>query len=255
MKFNGVNVSIGRNVSIGKDVRIGDNTTIHDNVTLDDGVTIADHVIIGEPDSLYYTDSQYINKPTIIGKSCLIRSFAIVHAGAKLGEFVNVGHRATIRENSIIGKHTLIGMNTELQGDLSIGDYCRFQSFVSVGKGTKIGNYVFVYPYCVFTNDPRPPSDDLIGCTIGDFSQICTSSILMPGVIIGQHSLVGAMSKVASAYEDDSFIEGNPAKTIGRLSKMPFFNQSGKRHYPWPYHYSKNMPWEKLGYEAWLAIK
>lgn len=253
VKFNGVNVSIGKNVIIGKNVRIGDNSTIHDNVTLEDGVTICDYVIIGEPSSAYYKGKEYVNPPTIIGENSLIRSFALVHAGAKLSSHVHVGHRATIREFSVIGEHTMIGMNTELQGNLSIGKYCRFQSFISVGKGAEIGDFVFVYPYCVFTNDPLPPSYELKGCTIGNFTQICTSSIIMPGTIIGEHSLIGAMSKVGGTFEDDSFIDGNPAKRIGKLSKMPFFNESDKRHYPWPYHYSNNMPWEKVGYEAWLV--
>ena len=41
-------------------------------------------------------------------------------------------------------------------------------------------------------------------------------------------------------------------KSIGKLSKMPFFSDKNIRHYPWPRSFERGMPWEKIGYVEWL---
>ena len=82
MKFNNINVSIGRNAQIGKNVKIGDNTTIYDNVVIGDNTIIANDCIIGELLNSYYDDIEnYKNPETIIGANSLIRSHCIKYAG------------------------------------------------------------------------------------------------------------------------------------------------------------------------------
>ncbi|MFN3874268.1 MAG: acyltransferase, partial [Ignavibacterium sp.] len=153
---------------------------------------------------------------------------------------------------SVFGNNCSVGTNSDIQGYCTIGKYCRFHSYVNIGQKSEIGNFVFIYPFVVLTNDPTPPSDNLVGAKIGDFSQVAAGSVLLPGSIIGKHSLISANSTVGGSFDDDSFISGNPAKKIGMLSKMPFFNQKGKRHYPWPYHFKRGLPWAEMGYDEWL---
>ena len=234
--FKGTNIQIGENVSFGHHV------IIYDNVSIGNGAVIGDFCIIGEGSSGLSTN---------IGQHCYIRSHSILYAGAQLDDYVQTGNRATIREVCKVGHHAIIGLGSELQGYCSVGAYTRIQSYVTVGQHAEIGMFVFIYPLCVLTNDPLPPSVVKEGVRIGDFSQIASGSILLGGANVGRFSLVGASSKVGGIYEDDSFIEGNPARKIGRLSKMPFFNPTGKRHYPWPYHYSTNMPWDGLDFDEW----
>ena len=250
MSNQSAQVIIGKNVTIGKNVSFGNFVIIYDNVEIGENCIIGDFVIIGETSNQLTSTSPL----TKIGESCVIRSHALLYAGCTLGNFVHLGNRATIREFSIVGNHCSIGMSAELQGNCSIGDYSRLQSFVSVGQHTKIGRFVFVYPFTVFTNDPLPPSLQLQGVEIGDFTQVSAGVIMLAGAIIGKFSLISVNSKVGGLFEDDSFIEGNPGRRIGKLSKMPFFNKDGKRHYPWPYQYSTNMPWHGLDFDDW-AIK
>lgn len=61
-----------------------------------------------------------------------------------------------------------------------------------IGKESKVGNFVWIFPYVVLTNDPHPPSNVTVGCEIGDYAAIATMSIILPGVKVGQHSLIGA---------------------------------------------------------------
>lgn len=253
MKFNNKNVVISPNATIGRNVKIGDNTTIYDNVIIGDNTIISNDCIIGEPIHQYYnSQGEYINPETLIGENSLIRSHTIIYAGVKIGNHFQTGHRVTIRENSVFGDHCSVGTNSDIQGFCTIGNYCRFHSFVNIGQRSEIGNFVFIYPFVVLTNDPTPPSENLVGVKIGDYTQISAGSVLLPGCSIGNHSLVSANSTVGGVFEEDSFISGHPAKRVGRLSKMPFFNKDGKRHYPWPYHFKRGMPWSEIGYDEWL---
>lgn len=251
MKFNKRNITIGNNVQIGKNVRIGDNCTIYDNVAIGDDTVIANDSVIGEPLSAYYQSEEYENPKTIIGSNVLIRSHCIIYASTNIGDYTVTGHRITVREKTTIGHHCQIGSYNDIQGTCKIGNYTRLHSYVNIGQYSKIGNYVFIYPFVVLTNDPTPPSDHLVGPVVDDFSQITTSSIIMPGAEIGKHCLVGTNSTVSGKFPENSFINGNPAKRVGDLDKMPFFNDSGKRHYPWSEHFSRNMPWEKTNYKDW----
>lgn len=251
MKFNNRNIQIGNNVTLGKNVKIGDNSIIYDNVALGNNVIISNDCVIGEPLNDYYRNEEYENPITEIGSDSLIRSHSIIYADTVIQNNFITGHRVTIREKTVIGSNCMVGSYNDIQGYCEIGDYNRFHSYVNIGQKTKTGDFVFIYPFVVFTNDPTPPSDELIGVSIGDYSQIATGSILLPGAVIGKNCLIAANSTVGGNFSDDKFISGNPAKEIGQLSKMPFFNNKGKRHYPWQYNFDRNMPWEHIGFENW----
>ncbi len=256
MKFNNRNITIGENVSIGKEVLIGDNTTIYDNVVIGDNTTICNNCIIGEPLNDYYSNPKYVNSQTIIGENTLIRSHNIFYAGSTFGKNLQTGHNVTIREYTVAGINCQFGSYNDIQGYCKIGDYNKFQSYVNIGQKSHLGNYIFIFPFVVLTNDPTPPSNDLIGVTIGDYSLVATGSIMLPGAVIGSDCLVAANSTVGGKYEDDSFISGSPALKVGKLSKMPFFGSNGKRYYPWQKNFKRGMPWENDGFENWiLTIK
>ncbi len=255
MKFNNTNVFISPNARIGKNVKIGDYSIIYDNVIIDDNTIIANHCVIGEPLYEYYIKDNYVNPSTYIGKNSLIRSHTIIYAGSTFGDYLTTGHRTTIRENTTTGHHCSFGSYTDIQGYAKIGNYNRYHSFVNIGQKSVIGDFVFIYPFVVLTNDPTPPSDELIGATIGDYTQILTASIILPGTFLGKHCLVAANSVVSGKYDDNSFIHGHPAKYMGQLSKMPFFNTKGKKHYPWPYNFDRGMPWQGMDYDEWLKTQ
>jgi acetyltransferase-like isoleucine patch superfamily enzyme len=250
MKFNNKNVSISSKARIGKNVKIGDNTVIYDNVVIGDNSIIANDCVIGEPLNDYYFKDDYVNPETIIGENALIRSHTILYAGSRFGNNFSTGHRVTIRENSVFGNNCRLGTVTDIQGYVTFGNNCWLHSNVHIGQKSTIGNFVFIYPYVVFTNDPTPPSDVCIGATIGDFSQIAVGTVLLPGTVIGKHCLVGAQSLVGGTYEDYSLVLGNPGKKIKDVRDMKS-RETGKSHYPWPYHFSRGLPWEKEGFDEW----
>lgn len=249
MKFSGRNIVIGENVRLGKNVRIGDNTTIYDNVFVDDNVTICNDSVIGEPAATYYESVPYSQPETIIGHGSLIRSHNILYAGSTFGPNFVTGHRVTIRENSVFGRNCQAGTLTDIQGNAVFGDYCKMHSNVHIGEGTRIGNFVFIYPYTVFTNDSRPPSNSIKGATVGDYSVITVHCVILPDIIIGSNCLIGANSVVNKDVQDFSFAVGSPAKILRDVREL------GAGLYPWMHNFERGMPWAGIGFEKWNADK
>ena len=113
-----------------------------------------------------------------------------------------------------------------------------------------IKNYVWLFPYVVLTNDPTPPSNNLVGVTVEEFSVISTGAIILPGKTIGAEALVGAGAVVTRNVEPRSIALGNPARNFGNVERIknPI---TDKRVYPWKYTFDRGMPWEGEGYEKW----
>ena len=250
-KFNGFNVRISPKAKLGKNVRVGDNTIIYDNVIIGDDTVICNDCVIGEPLNAYYSDiDNYENPVTEIGNGSLIRSHTIIYAGNKMGDHFQTGHRVTIRENAVFGSHCSLGTLDDIQGHSVFGDYCRLHSNVHIGMHSELGNYVFIYPYVILTNDPTPPSDICIGPKVGDFSQIATGSVLLPGVKIGKHCLIGAGSSVTKDVQDYQLVVGCPAKVVKDVREIKD-RETNEPHYPWPYRFERNMPWQGVGFDEW----
>jgi acetyltransferase-like isoleucine patch superfamily enzyme len=252
MKFNQKNITISSKAKIGENVEIGDNTIIYDNVEIEDNTVICNDCVIGEPLYSYYSSENYKNPVTKIGKDSFIRSHCIIYAGSSFGQNFATGHRVTIRENVVAGEHFSVGTLSDIQGYTTFGNYCRLHSNVHIGQQSTIGNFVFIYPYVVFTNDPHPPSNICKGPVIGDFTQIAVHSVIIAMVEIGKNCLIGANSTVNKDFGDELVIIGNPAKAIGPVRNIKSVEKEGVRHYPWMYNFERGMPWEGIGYAEWI---
>lgn len=253
MRFNRSN-TISKSAIIGVKVQIGRNTIIHDNVEIMNNTIIGDNCIIGEPGNQSYNDDNHINPKTVIGSNSLIRSGSIIYSGSLFGEYFTTGNMVSIREKSIFGNHCSVGTFSDVQGAVTFGDYCRLNSHVQIASKCMFGSFVFIYPMVVFTNDPLPPSNHLTGSTVGNFSQIAAGSIILPGLTIGKHCLIGAQSLINKSVPDYEFHAGNPAVRIGKVNHI--WSKENKRpHYPWPYNFEKNLPWSGIGFDEWTKTE
>jgi acyl-[acyl carrier protein]--UDP-N-acetylglucosamine O-acyltransferase len=234
---------ISPKAKIGEGVSIGAFTIIHDNVVIGDFTEIGSHCEIGISSPL--SDGS----PLEFGVSSKIRSHSIFYESSLFGARLVTGHRVTVREGVKAGINLQIGTLSDLQGDCEIGDYVRFHSNVHVGKKSVIGNFVWIFPYVVLTNDPTPPSSCLLGCEIGDYSAIATMSVILPGVKVGQHCLIGAHACVGKDVADGMIAAGVPAKTLGPTSNIKLRDGSGTSAYPWTTHFNRGYPDEVV--EKW----
>lgn len=249
MKFTSRNIFISPKARIGHNVRVGDNTVIYDNVVLGDNSTVCNDCVIGEPLNAYYHDDSYHNPPTVIGCNALIRSHSIIYANCRIGNEFNAGHRITIRENTIIGDCCSVGTLTDIEGEVKIGNYCRLHSNVHISQTSSLGDFVWMYPYSVITNDPYPPSYDLQGGYVGNYTQVCVHSIILAGVRVGANCLIGANSVVNKSLPDYSLATGDPIRVVRDLRRYVVMGRG--KPYPWMYRFDRGMPWHGIGYEAW----
>ncbi len=249
----GHNCVIEDNVVLGSNVFIDSNTIIRHDVTLSDGAFVGAGCIIGEYLMDFCVDQAYHRHPLIIGKNCLIRSGTTIYGGSIIGEDFQTGHKVTIREGSRIGNHVSIGTLSDIQGNCAIGNYTRLHSNVHIGQLSQIDDYVWVYPYVILTNDPTPPSEHFLGVHIHSFAIIATAAVIMPGIEIGQDSLVAAGAIVTKPVDKYAVVAGNPAKIISDVRNVK--NKiTGKPAYPWRDHFKRAMPWEESDFATWFNL-
>lgn len=227
---------ISPEAKLGEDVEVGPFAIIHANVSLGNRVKVSAYCELGIPTQLGD------GTPLTIGDDSLIRSHSVFYVSSSFGPGLVTGHHVTVREKTIAGAGFQIGTMSEIQGDCSVGEFVRFQSNVFVGKKTKIGNFVWILPYVILTNDPTPPSNVLLGCTIEDFASIAAAAVVMPGVVVGHHSLVAAQACVTKDVPAHMVVAGVPAKVMGEANKIKLRDGSARSAYPWTEHFTRGYP-------------
>ena len=128
---------------------------------------------------------------------------------AGCGEGVNVETGADFgRGNKVwLGKFSDLGVNCEIHGEVRIGDH----TFMGPGVAIWTTNHAFDrtdVPIMYQGDQPERP------VFIGDDVWIGTRAIILPGVQVGNHVIIGAGSVVTKNIPDWAIAAGNPAKII-----------------------------------------
>ena len=229
---------ISPHAEIGEGVSIGAYSIVHGNVSLGAGTKIDAYCEIGYPTPMAE------GRKLSIGRDSLIRSHSVFYEGSSFGDGLKTGHRVTVRELTQAGDALQIGTLSDIQGHCQIGHHVRTHSNVHIGQGSRIGNFVWLFPYIVLTNDPHPPSHLCIGPTLDDYAVVATMSMILPGVHVGEHGFVGAHSLVRKDVEPGTLVAGNPAKFICRTEEVKLRDGSGAPAYPWNRHFHRGYPEE-----------
>lgn len=236
---------ISRQADVGPGADIGPFCVVHAGVRIDADVRIGPFCEIGVPAPCGRQD------PLTIGRGVLIRSHSVLYAGATLGDEVETGHHVTIRERARLGRGVRVGTFSDIQGDCDIGDWVRLHSSVFVSKLSVIRTGAWLMPRVVLTNDPTPPSDDQIGCTIGCHAVVSAAATILPGIHVGDRSLVGAHACVTADVPADMVVFGNPARVIGPTSNVRRRATQGVA-YPWMERFHRGYPQHVV--DGWLGI-
>ncbi len=227
--FIAKNVIIGHGVIIEKDVYICDNVKIYGKAIIRKGTFIGHDCIIGHPQREQLKDIIKRKKPleeaenslVEINESCVIRAGTIIYSEVKIGAKCQTGHHVMIREKTEIGINSLIGTNSVIDGNVKIGDNVSIQTGVYLPLHTRVGNNVFLGPYCKLTNDKymMRKEYELKGPIIEDFVSIGSNSVILPGLTIKKGTMVGAGSVVIKNTDEYDIIAGNPARFIKKVPK------------------------------------
>ncbi len=135
-----------------------------------------------------------------------------VSSNAKIGKNVRMWHFTYIGNDTEIGDNTKIGSLVHIDYNVKIGSGCKIEGMAYIPPLTRIGNRVFIGPGVIFTNDPYPMSDKMVGVTVEDDAVICAGAVLRPGITIGARSVVGMGAIVTRDVPPEAVVYGNPAR-------------------------------------------
>jgi acetyltransferase-like isoleucine patch superfamily enzyme len=215
-------------------VQIEEHCRIYANVKIGPDSIVHGPSIIGQPPR----GSQAGELPVIIGRGAIIRPFTTIYAGNRIGDGFQTGQGASIREDNQIGNGVSIGTNAILEFENRIGDNVRIHSGCFLEMVT-IADNVFIGPNTVFTDDPHPMNCPhykkcLGGARVEDLVRIGANVTVLPGVVIGKNSLVGAGSVVVRDVPPDSVVVGNPARVIKKIADLTCPPGFFEKPYVWP---------------------
>ena len=215
---------------------ITEDVRIYENVSIGEGAQIEGPVIIGKPPR----GKDPGELPTVIGRNCVIRPFTTIYAGNTIGDDFQTGQGASIREDNVIGNGVSVGTNTVLEFGNRIGNGTRIHSGCFLEMVT-LGEYVFVGPNAVFTDDPHPMNcprykECLGGPKVKDLARIGANATILPGITIGRNALVGAGCLVNKDIPDNAVVVGNPMRIVKTVDELKCSAGFFERPYVWePY--------------------
>ena len=136
-----------------------------------------------------------------------------VGSGTRIWAFAHVLPGAAIGVDCNICDHVFI------ENDVIIGDRVTVKCGVQVWDGVRIEDDVFVGPNVSFTNDPfprskaYPPHFSVTHISAG--ASIGAGAVILPGIRLGQNSMVGAGAVVTRDVPPNAVVVGNPAHITG----------------------------------------
>ncbi|MCU0718071.1 MAG: hypothetical protein MUC83_00090 [Pirellula sp.] len=227
-------LSAPKSFIVPESCKIGDFVKIHPGVTLGVNVQIDDFCVIGQPGPMGSGSTLHVPDGSII------RSHSIIYSGSTFGARLETGHHVVIREGTSAGKNLRVGNFSDIEGDCRIGDFCRFHGYVHVGKGSVIGNFVWLFSLVTLTNDPLPPSNVREGVTIEDGVVVCVGCTLMPGSSIGKGTVIAAGCQVKGVQPAAVLVcEGAKQTPLRNLRSLKH-----KLQFPWTSHFRHAYPKE-----------
>jgi len=208
-------------VYIGKNSIIHPHVIVSDNVKLGSEVEIFPGAFIGkEPKGAGATSKQpEFNNSIIIGDYCSIGPNTVIYFDVEIGRNTLIGDGASIREQCRIGEFCIISRYVTLNYNAHIGNRTKIMDGTHITGNCKIGSDVFISTMVGTTNDNAIRGgfgDHIVGPTIQDGAIVGVGASLLPSVIIGNGSTVGAGSVVTKNVPSSVTVFGVPARPVER---------------------------------------
>lgn len=206
------------------------NHRLFSGVTFGKDFSCGDFAIIGEPPR----GKKPGELKTILGDDCIIRSHTVIYAGNVIGHRFQTGHYVFLREENQIGDDVSIGTMSMIEHHVKIGNRVRIHSQAFIPEFSILEDDCWIGPNVVLTNAPYPKAkrtkEFLAGVIIRKGARIGANATILPGVEIGEMSLVGAGAVVTKNVPPESVVAGNPAQIVKSVFDLKFPN--GEIVYP-----------------------
>ena len=150
-----------------------------------------------------------------------------VASSVRLGRDVVIHHRDLVNLYGCeVGDETKIGAFVEIQKNATIGARCKISSHTFICEGVAIEDEVFVGHGVLFINDRYPrataagrlQSDadwTVIPTRVKRGASIGSGAVILCGLTIGAHALVGAGAVVTRDIPDYGVAKGVPGRLTG----------------------------------------
>lgn len=151
-----------------------------------------------------------------IGENAKVREGTLIYPRVKIGNNFQAGHYAIIREETEIGDNCSVGTHTEIGHHVKIGNNVRIHSSCFIPEYTIIEDDVWIGPAVIITNTFHPTCKNAKDCLkttrviIQKKAIIGAGSTIMPGIVVGKLSVVGAGSLVNKQVDPNSVVFGHP---------------------------------------------
>jgi acetyltransferase-like isoleucine patch superfamily enzyme len=218
---------LGKNLKLAPFVYIADSAIIEDDVIIETGAVIYENTIVGrgsivgaqcilgERAADYHQNAKYKNPPLIVGQGSVLRSGTIIYAGCTVGARFQTGHRAVIRARSLFGDDCSFGTLSQSDGDIRVGNNCRFHNNVFIATFTTIEDNVHFYPMSCTVDSLHPPCQKgRAGPYIESGVIVGAHALLLPRIRIGTGAVIAGASVVTHDVPPDMVVAGAPARVI-----------------------------------------
>jgi UDP-2-acetamido-3-amino-2,3-dideoxy-glucuronate N-acetyltransferase len=151
----------------------------------------------------------------------------MIAENVKLGQAVTIYHPDLVNlYGCAIGDGSKIGTFVEIQKNASVGARCKVSSHSFICEGVTIEDEVLIGHGVMFTNDryPRATAEgrlqteadwEVLPTLVKRGASIGSGAVILCGLTIGQHALIGAGAVVTRDVPDYAIAVGLPARVIG----------------------------------------
>jgi UDP-3-O-[3-hydroxymyristoyl] glucosamine N-acyltransferase len=224
---------ISPEAKIGRRVQIGHGARVYPWARIEDGTVIGDYCIIGHP-------TGEARGETVIGPGSTVRSHTVIYRDVETGPQFQTGHHALVRDGTRAGVNLRMGSYSDIEGACTIGDYCRLHGFTHVGRGSRIGHFVWIFSSTILLNDPLPPSHIERPVVLEDGVVVCAAALVMPGAILRQGAFITAGAHAHGDVPAGAVVEGLRGQVISHVALLANL-EAGTCH-PWMRHFAGAYP-------------
>lgn len=219
---SGHRVVIENNCNIDKNVMIQNNVIIHSNTEICSCTKILDETILGRKPVATGSIERKIedNLDNLkIGSGSVIGVSSTIYKGTYIGNNVLIADNASIREECYIDDDCIISRGVTINYNTKIGKRTKIMDLTHITGNMVIEDDVFVSVGITSTNDntmgrTQYGADHIKGPVIKKFATIGGGACLLPGVEVGENTVIGMGSVVSKNIPSRKVAMGIPAKVV-----------------------------------------
>jgi len=165
-----------------------------------------------------------IHPSVAFGRDVRVGEGIVLEERCWIGNNTIIGHHVILRSATVVGDDCIIGHLTVCEGDTYIGNRVLIHAQCHITKGVTVEDDVFIAPFFCGANTPRIVHGRDYPLVLKPYkikraARIAIAVVVLPGIVIGENSLVGAGSVVTHDVPNGEIWFGNPATKHGNVPR------------------------------------